>query len=39
MKKQQIKGSFLFGSPFYKQMGVFHGIFDGFLVDYTKIGR
>ena len=26
--------SFTLGPPFYKQMGVFHGIFDETLVDY-----
>ena len=24
---------------FYKQMGVFHGIFDETLVDYIELGR
>ena len=35
MKNQEIKGGFTLGPLFYKYMGVFHGIFDGFLVDYT----
>ena len=34
MKNQEIKGSFTLGSLFYKQKGVFHGIFDGSLTDY-----
>ena len=35
MRNQEIKNSFTRGPPFCKQMGVFHGIFDGFSVDYT----
>ena len=35
MKNQEIKGSFTLEPLFYKKMGVFYGIFDGFLVDYT----
>ena len=34
MEKQEIKGGFTFGPPFYKYMRVFHGIFHGYLVDY-----
>ena len=38
MKDEEFKDSFIPEPAFYKQMGVFHAIFDGSLVDYIRPG-
>ena len=38
MKNEEFKDSFISEPAFYKQMGVFHAIFDVSLVDYIKPG-